>query len=65
MERAVVIQGTTIKATTAGRSPLNAFSTQILSFTWVKNKAIASIIKKEGRMLPKAQTIPPGTFLSL
>ena len=65
MERAVVKQGTAIKATTAGRNPLKAFSTQILSCIWVKHKAIANMMRKEGSILPNAQMIPPGIFFSL
>ena len=65
MERAVVKQGTAIKATTAGRNPLKAFSTQILSCIWVKHKAIANMMRKEGSILPKAQMIPPGIFFNL
>lgn len=59
-ERAVVRQGTAIRATTAGRNPLNIFSTHILSWNCVKNSAMARIIVKEGRIVPKAQTILPG-----
>ena len=53
IERAVVKQGTAIKATTAGRKPLKAFSIHSLSRTCVKNKAIAKMIRKEGSTVPK------------
>ena len=59
MERAVVRHGTAIKATTAGRKPLNAFSIHTLSRTCVKNNAMAKIIRKEGRIVPKAQQRAP------
>lgn len=43
---AVVIQGTAIRATTAGRRALKTFSTQTLSCIRVKNKAINRMIKR-------------------
>ena len=65
MARAVVRQGTTIRATTAGRNPLKAFSTQTLSRTWVKKRVMAKIISKEGRIVRYAQYRAPLFFFSL
>ncbi len=65
MERAVVMQGTTMSATTAGLSPLNARSTHSLSFTCVKNNAIRSMMVNEGSMVPSAQHTAPAVFFSL
>jgi hypothetical protein len=64
-ERAVVITGTAIRATTAGRKPLNAFSTHSFSLNCVKKRAIANMIRKEGRMVPNAQITLPVSFFNL
>ena len=62
IDLAVVRQGTAMSATTAGRNPLNIFSTQLLSLNWVKKRAIPRMIRKEGRMGPKAQQMAPGSI---
>ena len=57
--------GAAISATTAGRIPLKIFSTASYSLNWWKNKAMANIIKKEGRIAPNASAKAPGNFFSL
>ncbi len=47
------MSGAAIKATTAGRMPLNILSTRGLSLNCVKNKAINRMMIKEGRITPK------------
>ena len=62
---AVENTGAIIKATTAGRIPLNTFSTIGLSFIVVKNIAIVSITIKEGRIVPNAEKNAPLFFAIL
>lgn len=64
---AVVKTGERIRATTAGRIPLN-----MLDSTWfccivsgVRKIAILRIIKKDGKIVPKVATIAPGIPLIL
>ena len=57
--------GAAIKATTAGRIPLKMFSTASYSLNWWKNKAMANIIRNEGRMAPNARAKAPGNRLNL
>ena len=46
--------GAAMRATTAGRMPRKMESTTALSWKLTKNMAISSIIRKEGRAVPKA-----------
>ena len=56
---AIFTVGTAIRATTTGRMPLKARSTQGLSRKAVKNMATARMMRKEGVMLPRvAATLP-------
>lgn len=57
--------GAAMRATTAGRMPLKMFSTASYSLNWWKNKAMAKMMRKEGRMAPKANAKAPGNFRSL
>ena len=54
--RAVVITGAMIKATTAGRMPMNILLmiSLFLIVSGVRNMAISKMIVKEGRIVPKA-----------
>ena len=65
IERAAVRQGTTMSATTAGRNHLNAFSTHSFSRAWVKKRAMARMMRKEGRIVPNAQQTAPNFFRNL
>ena len=58
-------RGATIKATTAGRMPLNIRSTTGLSAKEVKQSAMVRMMRKEGSELPKAHIMLPLTPLSL
>ena len=60
-ERAVVMTGATISATTAGRIPLKIRDTIALFLitSGVRKMAIARIIKKEGKMVPIAAVMLP------
>lgn len=51
--------GAAIRATTAGRMPLNIFSIHTLSLKLWKNNAMARIIRKDGNIVPNAVTILP------
>ena len=57
--------GAAIKATTAGRMPLNIFSTASYSLNCWKNKAMASMMKKEGSMVPNDKAKAPGNLRNL
>ena len=51
--------GAAIKATTAGRMPLKMRSTTVLSLKLWKNRAMARMMRNEGRMVPSAVTMLP------
>ena len=53
------ITGTTMSATTAGRMPLNIFSTVGLSWMSVKTIAASRMIMKEGSAAPIAHASAP------
>ena len=59
--------GATIRATTAGRIPLNTGDNMelFLIISGVRKIAMASIMKNEGRIVPNAAQIDPFTPLSL
>ena len=57
--------GTAIRATTAGRMPRKMAATTLLSSNCLKKMAMARIIKKEGRAVPKAVAMAPRTLRSL
>ena len=57
--------GTAIKATTAGRMPLNIAATQGTSMKWWKNMAMSRMMKNEGRAVPNAEQRAPRSRLNL
>lgn len=60
-ERADVMTGAMIRATTAGRIPMNIADMTLLFFimSGVRKPAIASMIRNDGNIVPAAATIPP------
>ena len=62
---AVVITGTTMRATSAGRKPLKILSTTGLLYMRVKKMAMSRIIMNEGRIVPNAAAKLPRTPRSL
>lgn len=64
---AEVITGAMIRATTAGRIPLNMAESVTLFFikSGVKKIAIASIIRNDGIIVPSAATVDPRLERSL
>lgn len=65
--RADVITGAIIRATTAGRIPLKILTRVgfVLIFSGVRNMAIARMMRKEGRIVPKAEKTLPNFPLIL
>ena len=57
--------GAAIRATTAGRMPLNTRSTTGLSLKSVNKMAISRIMMKEGKMVPRLEKTTPLPFLAL
>ena len=57
--------GTAISATTAGRMPWKMAATTRLSLNWLKNMAMARIMRNEGRAVPMVVAIAPRVFFSL
>ena len=57
--------GTAMRATTAGRMPRNIAATMGLSLNWLKNIAMARIIRNEGRAVPNAVAMAPRSFFNL
>ena len=57
--------GTAMRATTAGRMPLNIAATQGTSMKRWKNMAMSKMMMNEGRAAPNAETMAPLSFRSL
>ena len=51
--------GAAMSATTAGRMPLKMRSTTVFSLKLWKKRAMARIMRNEGRMVPSAVTMLP------
>ena len=58
-KRQILYKGAAMRATTAGRMPLNTRSTPGLFLKSVKMMAINRITMKEGRMVPRLEKITP------